>query len=243
MSIFNFLNPKQSLLSSGVLRGATDVHSHLLPGVDDGVQSMEEALQTLQELKAIGIKQIYLTPHVMDHGGEEYKKKHETVFQELVRQCPKEISLRLAGEYMLDSHFMGHLERGLLTYSDRRVLVETSYAAPPLDLEEMLYEINLQGYTPILAHPERYNYMEEKDYARLKRRGCLFQLNLLSTVGYYGRKAHVKSMELLKKESYDFAGSDIHQLGKFQKGAGVSVLKRKEIAALRKLMENNRQLW
>lgn len=221
----------------------TDIHTHLLSGVDDGMASEEEAVEALLSLTRMGIGNIWLTPHVMDVMPEGYREKFEKAYEQLCRLAPEGINLRLAAEYMLDSGFIRLLESGLLCLADNHVLVETSYAAPPLGLDNLLYEVSLAGYTPVLAHPERYNYMSERDYARLKRKGYLFQMNLLSCTGYYGKAAAEKADALLSGGFYDFTGSDIHNLGKFTKGAEMALFNKKKETAIRRLVENNRLLW
>lgn len=244
MDLFNYLTPrKRSILTVDLLQDMTDIHTHLLPGVDDGIGSFEEAVETLLSLTQIGVKNVYLTPHVMDIMPEDYRERFEKKYNQLCRQAPEGINIRLAGEYMLDTYFIKHLENGLLSFSDSYVLVETSYAAPPLNLDNLLYEITLEGYTPVLAHPERYIYMSQKDYVRLKRKGYPFQMNLLSVTGYYGKTVKKKASALLKSGFYDFTGSDIHNIEKFNAGIKIECLNRKEEAAIQKLIENNRLLW
>lgn len=242
MNLLDFLISKQDIHTSGLLRGMTDTHSHLLPGVDDGVQTEEESLKALQVLKMMGINCIWLTPHVMDVMPANYKESFKKAFTSLLSKKTKDIKIQLAAEYMIDANFYTHLEQGLLTYSDRKVLVETSYAAPPFNLEEMLYELNLEGYTPVIAHPERYNYMSDNFYHQMKKKGYLFQMNLLSITGYYGRTAAKKTAYFLKKGYYDFVGSDIHNLKKFKKGLERISLTKREIVAIRKLMDNNHHM-
>lgn len=234
---------KKSIVSSDFFQEVTDIHTHILPGVDDGAKTEEEAIAMLISLNQMGMKNIYLTSHVMDVMSEDYRMVFEGKYQNLFRKAPKGMSIRLAAEYMLDSNFNAHLEKGLLTYANKCVLVETSYAAPPMDLEGLLYNINLEGYTPILAHPERYNYMDENFYRKLKRRGCLFQMNVLSLGGYYGKRAAEKTYKLWKKGSYDFIGSDIHNWERFKKGLSQVQVTRKERMNLQKLFENNNKLW
>lgn len=230
---------KGSMLSSGLLQGMTDIHTHLLPGVDDGAGSLEEAVEAIRALAGSGVKNIWLTPHVMDRMPEDYKERFKEQYALLYPLVPDGISIRLAAEYMLDACFLRHLENGLLPLGNNHVLVETSYAAPPLDLDGLLFKITLEGYTPVLAHPERYTYMSGRNYTRLKKRGCLFQMNLLSVMGFYGKTAEKKASALLGDGFYDFVGTDIHNLERFVKGATLRHLSRKKMNALRKLVENN----
>ena len=123
------------------------------------------------------------------------------------------MELKLAAEYMLDTHFEKHLLEGLLGYAGNKVLLETSYMAPPCDFLELLYKVQTQGYQVILAHPERYIYMHEAYYNRLMDLGVQFQLNLLSLSGYYGRCAQDMALNLLNRQAFNNVGLDLHHLG------------------------------
>lgn len=241
MFLFHF-KKKKPFLSSPLPKGMTDLHAHLLPAVDDGAKSEEDALALLDYLQGIGLEHLFLTPHVM----ADLKKNDRTFLRDRferfrsVYQGP--IELRLAAEYMLDEQFFRHLEQGLLAYDGQHVLVETSYLYAPPDLQGMIYEITLNGYTPVLAHPERYAYMEKQDYLMLKNRGCLFQMNLLSLSGFYGKGASLRCRELLEEELYDLIGSDIHNRRHKDAYAHLS-LSAKEETAFQKLFERNHDLW
>ena len=118
-----------------------------------------------------------------------------------------------------------------------------SIMSPPPDLMEILYSLTLKGYTPIIAHPERYVYMTSKDYERLKAKGYRFQLNYLSLAGFYGKPAYIKAHELLKKQMYDYTGSDCHNLDKHRWGLAHLELTNSEIEMLSKLLANNKLLF
>lgn len=228
---------------AGLFQGMTDVHSHLLPGVDDGVSSLEEALQILKYLQEAGVSRMYLTPHIMADLNEKGASELTNRFRQFVRVCPDWIELRLAGEYMLDAGFAAQCKAGLLTMARRHVLVETSYWAAPPNLPDILYELSVDGYVPILAHPERYGYMAEEDYRRLKENGYKFQLNLMSLAGVYGKQATYRACRLLEKGFYDFAGSDIHRLDVYRQTVEEHLLTRMQQNNLKKLLENNHYLW
>lgn len=197
----------------------TDCHSHLLPGVDDGVQSMGESLQILREMEQQGVRRVWLTPHVMeDIPNETFLLQQK--FQELQHRYHGMIELRLAAEYMLDNLFEERLEKeDLLPLEEGRrfLLVETSYFNPTMDLLSVLQRIRKKGYYPLLAHPERYEYMEMKDYQVLKEKHISFQLNLPSIVGMYGKHVQKKAEKLLKAGVYDRMGGDTHSLGYFRR--------------------------
>lgn len=241
--MLSFFNSKKNMKKAGLLQGMTDVHSHLLPGVDDGVSSLEEALQILKYLQEAGVSRMYLTPHIMADLNEKGASELTSRFKQFVRACPDWIELRLAGEYMLDAGFAVQCKAGLLTMARRHVLVETSYWAAPPNLLNILYELSVDGYVPILAHPERYGYMTEEDYRRLKENGYKFQLNLMSLAGVYGKQAAHRACRLLEKGFYDFAGSDIHRLDVYRQTVEEYLLTRMQQNNLKKLLENNHFLW
>jgi tyrosine-protein phosphatase YwqE len=214
-NIFNKIFQKESKLKkSGLLDKKSDVHSHILYGVDDGVQQLEESLQILEELEKLGFKKLWCTPHIMEDIPNETKFLQER-FLQLKQAYKGEIQLHLAAEYMIDNVFSKRLSnKDLLPHGELKnhLLVETSYFNPPLNLEKTLQEIYSIGYYPLLAHPERYVYMEENDYIKLKSNGIKFQLNLLSLKGMYGKTAKKKAEWLLSKNYYDQVGSDIHSI-------------------------------
>ena len=196
---------KTTVLSrSGLLKGMVDCHSHLLPGVDDGVQSMEESLQILREMEQQGIRRVWLTPHIMEDIPNETLALQRK-FRELLQQYRGAVELKLAAEYMLDNLFEERLEKEdllLLEEGKRFLLVETSYFNPPMDLLSVLQRIQKKGYYPLLAHPERYEYMQKEDYNTLKEEHISFQLNLPSLAGMYGKHVQKKAEDLLKAGMY-----------------------------------------
>ena len=227
-----FFNKKTTIKESGILAGATDYHSHILPGVDDGVESMEEALRILAAYEEIGIKELWLTPHIMEDIPNT-PEKLQARFAELRGAYKGKIVLHLAAEYMIANNLHKLLNnskcpsflrgtsnaesiaegvRNLLPIGTKgnHLLVETSYFSSPIRLHETLKQIKAIGYYPILAHPERYMYMDTDDYLELKKEDIKFQLNILSLGGYYGNTAKKKAEWILNKGFYDIAGSDLH---------------------------------
>ena len=203
-----------SLKDSDIFRGFTDWHCHLLPGVDDGVQTMQESLQVLSLYEELGISEVWLTPHIMEdipNRTEDLKER----FMELNAAYQGNIILHLAAENMLDNLFEERLAKNdLLPLGNegKHLLVETSYFNPPMGLNNILLRIKSKGYVPVLAHPERYVYMDAGDYRQLKEMNVMFQLNLSSIVGGYGTEVKKKAEWLLKNGFYDLAGSDTHGL-------------------------------
>ena len=294
---------KRTIAQSGILAGCTDHHSHILPGVDDGVESMDEALRILATYEAAGVKELWLTPHIMEDIPNTPEKLRAR-FAELTARYKGSITLHLAAEYMIDNHLRSLLmnchsvtnncpsfkrgtsnaasiaegvkethtklrpasegrwheqsevtegsstnnncpsfnegQRGGALHGKRaqetalchfepkgeisttkeellpigtkhnHLLVETSYFNAPMRLHETLRQIKSLGYHPLLAHPERYMYMDEEEYIRLHQEGVKFQLNLPSICGGYGNTVKKRALWLLKKGLYDVIGSDTH---------------------------------
>src|SRR5215470_14433080 len=175
----------------GVLNA--DVHSHLLPGIDDGSQDMQTSLQLIAGMKALGYKKLITTPHVM---WDMFQNTRDIILEKLdrvrtqLKQESVDIELDAAAEYFIDDHLAQLLRKKepLLSFGNKLVLTEFSMASPSFELKEILFEMQMQGYQPVIAHPERYTYLQQnKDfYDELKDTGCLFQLNILSLSGYYG---------------------------------------------------------
>lgn len=199
------------------LDGFTDIHNHLLPGIDDGVHNTDHALYIINRLSDYGITSFIATPHIM---ADVYPNNSETITaaldilkKELIRKKLNHIKIKAAAEYMIDSNFEKLLEKNkLLTLTENYLLIELSYFQPPINLENVIIKIISLGYIPILAHPERYNFYHHKlnQYHELKKLGCLFQLNALSLTNYYGKSTYKTAKYLLKNKLIDYLGSDIH---------------------------------
>lgn len=234
--MFGFLKPKKTIEVSGLLRGATDNHSHILWGLDDGVKTKEDSLAILDLYEHLGLKTLWLTPHTMEdvpNTTEGLKAR----FAELQAIYNGPLELRLASEYMIDTLFEQRLDaRDLLTHGRDTVLVETSTWAPPIDLWEILERMMSYGYRPLIAHPERYRYMTIKDYERLRTMGTVLQLNLPSILGAYGEEVQVKAQMLLDKGFYTMVGSDCHRFRAIQKQYADIKLKESTLAQLKDLM-------
>lgn len=204
---------KYSISDARLLEGATDHHSHILYGVDDGVSNSKESLAILALLEEQGLKSLWLTPHTMEdvpNTTEGLKKR----FAELKSLYHGPIELHLASEYMMDELFEKHLaEKDFLFHREEgSILMETSTWSGPYNFWDMIDRTMRAGYRPVLAHPERYEYMGEKDYERLHSMGVRLQLNVPSMLGFYGSHVRDKAARILKKGWYDMAGSDCHKL-------------------------------
>lgn len=204
------------LLKDLIPKNFVDIHSHLLPGIDDGAKSLEETENLMTQMNALGIKHFITSPHIFTNVWDNTeavitKKLNDTKLELEHKNCYD--TFEAGAEYMLDSFFLKRLEsEKLLTLKKNYLLVEMSYLNPPIQLFEILFEIQLAGYKPIIAHPERYVFYHNnyKELHKLKNSGCLFQLNLLATVGYYGKNIEMVAEKLLQDDLYDFVGSDIH---------------------------------
>jgi protein-tyrosine phosphatase len=194
----------------------TDMHSHVLPGIDDGSPDTTASATLIAGLKDLGYSRLVTTPHIF---WDIYKNTNQSIADahELLRLSMSgsaQMPLRSAAEYYLDEHIDELLRTDipLLTIRDNWVLVEFSFVTPPMDLKEKLFSLQIKGYQPVLAHPERYTYLakQKKTFDDLKEAGCLFQVNLLSFTNYYGKPAHDLAHYLLKKNYVDLLGTDLH---------------------------------
>ena len=212
--LFNLFKSKPTLKEL-IPDGFVDIHSHILPGIDDGAKNIEESLELISKMKEMGFSKIIGTPHtyagLYENNNESIKKS----FEKLNDEIQTNTNIGFASEYMLDNTIIEKAQnKKLLCLKDNYVLVEMSFISPPANLYELLFELKVNGYIPILAHPERYNFYHNNfdEYFKLKKVGCKFQLNLLSTTGYYGNQIARTSNKLLKRNLIDFSGSDIHRI-------------------------------
>lgn len=192
-----------------------DIHSHLLPGIDDGAPDIAVSMTLKKGLEELGYNRFVTTPHIMS---DMYKNTPDTIGAALaeVTAQPGGGHIKAAAEYFLDEHFDSLLEKKepLLTISGGKVLVEFSFVSPPLRFKDKLFNLQINGYKPILAHPERYTFFAStrKVYDELKSVGCLFQVNILSFTGYYGKVQQELAQYLVSKKYIDFLGTDLHHL-------------------------------
>lgn len=201
-----------TLSESGFLTNFTDYHSHILPGVDDGIKKLEDSLAVLKSYEEAHVRTVWLTPHIMEDIPNTVEVLKER-FELLKNSYDGPVSLFLASENMMDTLFDERLSKGnLLPISGNRLLVETSYFNPPMDMYGILSDIRKSGYFPVLAHPERYLYMGDRDYSRLAEDGVKFQLNLGSLFGAYGNHVKKKAEALLKRGYYSHIGTDLHSM-------------------------------
>jgi len=200
-------------LSELIPSGYVDIHSHVLPGIDDGAKTLDDTQFLLEEMKQLGFTKCITTPHTMNNVWDNTPETISVALTKAETSLALPFEIKAASEYLLDESVITKAkEKALLTLKDNFVLVELSYLNAPFQLYDFLFQLQLSGYQVVLAHPERYSYFHsnKKEYQKLKKAGCLFQLNLLSTVGYYGKEVAKTTNYLLKENMYDFTGSDIH---------------------------------
>ncbi|HLX90543.1 MAG TPA: CpsB/CapC family capsule biosynthesis tyrosine phosphatase [Puia sp.] len=197
----------------------TDMHSHLIPGIDDGVPDLDTALELVSGMMNLGYRKIITTPHVMwdlyKNTNDIIQSGWESVKNEIDRRRMA-IDFYAAAEYFVDDHFdtMVEQDQPLLTLKENLVLVEFSFVQEPIELKKIIFRLQIKGYQPVIAHPERYLYFgaNRSWYDEMKNAGCLFQVNLLSLAGYYGKGPFELAEYLAKKKYIDLLGSDLHQV-------------------------------
>jgi len=213
--VFNWFRKTKSSKISNPLQ--VDIHSHLLPGLDDGVKTLEESAEIIQRFIALGYQKLITTPHVMS---DSYRNTSEGILakrDELVTYLNKtnvQIEVEVAAEYYLDEVFMKKIEQGipLLTFGDKYLLFETNFMTEPLNLKEFIFTASTKGYKLVLAHPERYIFLQHdfKKIEDLINRGVYFQLNTSSLTGYYSKEAQRAAQKLVDRGWVHFLGSDCH---------------------------------
>lgn len=218
MGLLNFLKRKTEDVEELDLSWlGVDMHSHLIPGIDDGSKTMEESLLLIKRLSDFGLRKIITTPHIMS---EYYKNTPEIIhmgLEDLRKSVKSEgisIEIEAAAEYYMDEIFLEKIKRGdeLLSFGDRYILVETGFINKPQMLLEIIFQLEMAGYRPILAHPERYQYLIQ-DKALLEDlvdRNILFQVNLLSLTGFYSKQVKDFGEMLIERNLVRFFGTDCH---------------------------------
>ncbi|WP_034920726.1 tyrosine-protein phosphatase [Gillisia sp. CAL575] len=245
--MISIFRKKQYLID--YLEGITDIHNHILPGIDDGAQNVTDSIELLDRFYDLGITKFIATPHIMN---DYYPNTPETINSALSllqneinnNEKLKNTDIRYAAEYMMDQNFLELVENEeLLTLKDNMVLVEMSYFQAPINLNQILFRLQTKGYKPVLAHPERYAFYHTKDltkYEELKNRGCLFQLNTLSLTPHYGGNMQKIAYKLLEKGMIDFIGSDTHRIQHIEKLSNI-VINRKLNESLLKIISNTKE--
>jgi protein-tyrosine phosphatase len=196
-----------------------DVHSHFIPGIDDGAQNLEQTIELLNAMRALGYRKVITTPHSMADG---YRNSPEIILGGLekvrreVERVGLDIQVEAAAEYYLDHDLAPKVEaRSVLAFGANYLLFELPFIGEPSMLKQLIFQMQTQGYKPVLAHPERYAfwYNDLARYTELKERGVLFQLNLIALSGAYGPQAKQVAERLIDAGAYEFLGSDCHHMG------------------------------
>jgi protein-tyrosine phosphatase len=216
-SLFDFLK-KWSVTTTNPTLPQVDMHAHILPGIDDGAATMEDSLAMIEGMYDLGYRHLIATPHIY----KEFYPNTTVIIQERLNQvrqalAPKGLDIRLdaAAEYFLDDHFDWLLQQDdILVLPGNYVLVEMSFVAEHPNLRQTLFEMQMKGYKPILAHPERYPYLCQNLTAleNLVDAGCRLQLNLLSLLGHYGKGPQLAGERLLKHKLISMVGTDAHHM-------------------------------
>lgn len=209
-------NRSASTKTEGFLTAiGTDIHSHLIPGIDDGVQDSTTGARFIKQLNAWGIQQVITTPHIKPEQHENSPVTITPAYERLLqamKNADLDVPVSFAAEYYIDETFTQRLQQPLLTLKDNLLLVEISFAWAPAPLYEWMFDILSAGYQPLLAHPERYGYMhgDMRQYEILKEKGVQLQLNLLSLSGYYGKSVQKAAQQLIDAKLIDYVGTDLH---------------------------------
>jgi protein-tyrosine phosphatase len=195
----------------------TDIHSHLLPGLDDGVKSLEESEEVILRFLELGYTKCITTPHIMSdfyRNDPSQIREKLTLLRDHLHKKNIAFSVEAAAEYYLDETLLQRIDEGetLLTFGSRFLLFETNFVTEPFLLKDFIFKITTQNYKPVLAHPERYHYMTMEKAEDLKDRGVLFQVNIPSIVGYYSKPIQQLAFKFIDKGWVNFLGSDCHNM-------------------------------
>ena len=242
--MFEFLKKKSKKYSINFSEIGVDIHSHLIPGVDDGAKDLEDSIELIKGLKDLGFKKIITTPHIYS---DYYPNTSDRLLAGLdtlrrgLKAANVDIEVSCAAEYFMDEVFEEYLDTNdILTVHDNYVLVEMSFFSECIRLEEYLFKMQIKGYQPILAHPERYTYYAKnfERFQNLKDRGCKLQLNLLSLTGHYGKEVKDLAIQLLDANLYDFVGTDTHNVEHLEKLKTLIPTNKKAVSLGNKFLNN-----
>jgi protein-tyrosine phosphatase len=215
--MFNWLKKKDISTPAEALR--IDIHSHLLAGIDDGVKTVEQAEEIIRHFQQLGYTKLITSPHVIS---DFYKNTPEIIREKLhelklhLQKVDVDVEVQAAAEYYLDDYVFKLVEQDkeMLTFGKKYLLFETNFLTEPLNLKEFVFMATVKGYKPVLAHPERYQYMHHniEKAGDLIDRGVLLQVNINSIAGYYGVEIQSVAKKLIDKRWVHLLGSDCHHM-------------------------------
>ncbi|MEP0266465.1 CpsB/CapC family capsule biosynthesis tyrosine phosphatase [Dokdonia sp.] len=223
-----------------IWRGTPEMHCHILPGIDDGSKDISTSLTLIDKYISLGCSRIIATPHTMHGIYDNTPTTIESSYNSIKNQIPTDVKVSFSSEYMIDDNFDKLLEaKEILPLHKTYVLIEMSYFQPPENIKEQIFKIGTLGYIPVLAHPERYAYYNNKldVFQDFKSRGCLLQLNALSLSEHYGESCQKAALKLLKDGMYDFIGIDTHRIDHLIKIERMKI-ENTYIESLKKVCEN-----
>lgn len=224
MGFLDKLFSKKKVLDNPIDFGLihTDIHSHLVPGIDDGSKNMDDSLALLRELSTLGYKKVITTPHILSDLYPNSKKNILEGYEAVKKEMKKNnisLELEVASEYFLDNHFTELIERDeLLSFGDNYILFELSFVQEPMDLDKIIFDLQLAGYTPVIAHPERYSYWHNdfNKYQKLFAKDVVLQVNINSLSGHYSAEAQKIAEKLIDNNLVHLIGTDLHHLGQIE---------------------------
>lgn len=214
--MFSFFKKREASVTLNYESITVDMHSHVLPGIDDGAQNPEESIELIKRMMDLGIKKIIATPHVM---ADYYRNTAETIGAALtllraeLKKQNIDIEIEAAAEHYFDETFEARVNNHkLFTMGDNYALFELSFVSLPMNVIGVIQKMKELGYKPILAHPERYAYLDIEQLKNLRDWGCDLQVNTISLTGYYGKEAKKMAEAMVDSEIVDFMSSDMHHL-------------------------------
>ena len=215
--MFSFFTKKTYLVD--LLEGFTDIHNHILPGIDDGAKTVEDSKSLLKSFAEFGVKNFIATPHIMhnyhDNNPVTINTSLDHLKNELIRDGIDDINIEASAEHMIDDNFEAILsKKQVLPLGEHHLLVEMSYLQPPINFDTAIEAVVRNRFFPVLAHPERYSFLHSRmrRYSEFKQQGIQFQLNMLSLSDYYGKEVSKMGIKLLEEGMIDFIGSDVHNM-------------------------------
>ncbi|MEJ1222372.1 tyrosine-protein phosphatase [Sediminicola sp. 1XM1-17] len=219
--MFEFFSKKKFLVD--YLENFVDMHNHILPGIDDGAKTVEESIALIRSFSEFGVKNFIATPHIMDNYYPNTSQSIHAALDELKKGLYdhdlKHVLFDVSAEHMIDANFETLLDSAeMMPLRKNYLLVEMSYLQPSINFDEAIQKIASKRFFPILAHPERYNFLHLKSskFKKYKKKGILFQMNLLSLSEFYGKEVQKKALHLLDEGLIDFVASDVHNQNQIQ---------------------------